>query len=117
MFSRLFRPGKRSLESLSEQEILALAISSEEDDGRIYLAYADALREAYPHSARIFEDMAEEESHHRQMLIDPDLPLVRDQQNSGASCPECVRSTMRGEEPTMGFEPMTSFLPRMRSAG
>lgn len=84
MFSRLFRPGKRSLESLSEQEILALAISSEEDDGRIYLAYADALRDAYPHSARIFEEMAEEESHHRQMLIDRHvarfgdrIPLVR----------------------------------------
>ncbi|EYR83662.1 ferritin family protein [Shinella sp. 838] len=84
MFSRLFRPGKRSLESLSEQEILALAISSEEDDGRIYLAYADTLRDAYPHSARIFEEMAEEESHHRQMLIDRHvarfgdrIPLVR----------------------------------------
>ena len=35
MFSRLLRPGKRSLESLSEQEVLALAISSEEDDGRM----------------------------------------------------------------------------------
>ncbi|MBL3684194.1 hypothetical protein F2981_07380 [Sinorhizobium meliloti] len=56
--------------SLSEQEILALAISSEEDDGRIYLAYADALRGKYPHSARVFEEMAEEESHHRQALID-----------------------------------------------
>ena len=60
MFSRLLRPGKRSLESLSEQEILALAISSEEDDGRIYLAYADALRGAYPNSARVFEEMAAE---------------------------------------------------------
>ena len=84
MFSRLLRSGKRSLESLGEQEILALAISSEEDDGRIYLAYADALRDAYPNSARIFEEMAEEESHHRQMLIDRHIerfgdriPLVR----------------------------------------
>ena len=84
MFSRLLRPGKRRLESLSEQEILALAISSEEDDGRIYLAYADALRDAYPQSARVFEEMAEEESHHRQMLIDRHIarfgdriPMVR----------------------------------------
>ncbi|WP_421592136.1 iron exporter MbfA [Shinella sp. M27] len=84
MFSRLLRPGKRSLESLSEQEILALAITSEEDDGRIYLAYADALRDAYPNSARVFEEMAAEESHHRQMLIDRHIarfgdriPLVR----------------------------------------
>jgi rubrerythrin len=84
MLSRLFPSGKRSLESLSEQEILALAISSEEDDGRIYLAYADALRQSYPRSARVFEEMAEEESHHRQMLIDRHIarfgdrtPLVR----------------------------------------
>ncbi len=70
MLSRFFRSAKRSLESLSEQEILALAISSEEDDARIYLAYADVLRESYPHSARVFEDMAEEENQHRQWLID-----------------------------------------------
>ncbi len=84
MFSRLFSRSKRPFLSLSEQEILALAISSEEDDGRIYLAYADALREKYPHSAKVFEDMAEEESHHRQALIDlhvarfgSRIPLIR----------------------------------------
>ncbi|HEV7318540.1 MAG TPA: ferritin family protein [Ensifer sp.] len=84
MFSRLFSRSKRPFLSLSEQEILALAISSEEDDGRIYLAYADALREQYPHSAKVFEEMAEEESHHRQWLIDLHvarfgnrIPLIR----------------------------------------
>ena len=84
MLSRFLRAAKRPLDSLSEQEILALAISNEEDDGRIYLGYADMLREAYPASARIFEDMAEEESHHRQMLIElhrrrfgERIPLVR----------------------------------------
>ncbi|PST26964.1 rubrerythrin family protein [Mesorhizobium plurifarium] len=84
MLSRLFSRYKRPFLSLSEQEILALAISSEEDDGRIYLAYADALRGKYPHSARVFEEMAEEESHHRQALIDLHvarfgnrIPLVR----------------------------------------
>ncbi|MCB1446291.1 MAG: rubrerythrin family protein, partial [Rhizobiaceae bacterium] len=84
MPSRFLRAAKRPLDSLSEQEILALAISNEEDDGRIYLGYADMLREAYPASARIFEDMAEEESHHRQMLIElhrrrfgERIPLVR----------------------------------------
>ncbi len=71
MFSRLLRPGKRSLESLSEQEILALAISSEEDDGRIYLAYADALRDAYPNSARVFEEMAQEERSRVTWEIEP----------------------------------------------
>jgi rubrerythrin len=84
MLARLFRTSKRPLASLSEQEILALAISNEEDDGRIYLSYADLLRDAYPASAQIFEDMAEEESHHRQMLIElhrnrfgERIPLVR----------------------------------------
>ncbi|WP_457581972.1 iron exporter MbfA [Ensifer canadensis] len=84
MLSRLFSRSKRPFLSLNEQEILALAISSEEDDGRIYLAYADALREKYPHSAKVFEEMAEEESHHRQWLIDMHvqrfgnrIPLIR----------------------------------------
>ncbi|KZE33768.1 VIT1/CCC1 transporter family protein [Chelatococcus daeguensis] len=70
MLSRVFGFGRRSFDSLSEQEILALAISSEEDDGRIYLAYADGLREAFPQSARVFEEMAREEDRHRQALID-----------------------------------------------
>lgn len=84
MFNRFFGPSKRSFSSLSEQEILALAISSEEDDGRIYLSYADALREQFPQSAKVFEDMAAEESTHRQMLIDMHrarfgdrIPLIR----------------------------------------
>ena len=61
MLSRVFGFGRRSFESLSEQEILALAISSEEDDGRIYRAYADGLREQFPQSAKVFDEMAEEE--------------------------------------------------------
>ncbi|WOS63021.1 iron exporter MbfA [Sinorhizobium fredii] len=84
MFSRLFSRSTRSFLSLSEQEILALAIASEEDDGRIYLAYAHALRDKYPQSAKVFEEMAEEESHHRQALIDlhvarfgSRIPLIR----------------------------------------
>jgi len=84
MLSSLFSRSKRPLSSLSEQEVLALAISSEEDDGRIYLAYADALRASYPNSAKVFEEMAQEESQHRQMLIDLHvarfgnrIPLVR----------------------------------------
>lgn len=70
MISRLFPQGKRRFEDLSEQEILALAISSEEDDARIYLAYADGLQSDYPDSAKVFEDMAAEENTHRQWLID-----------------------------------------------
>lgn len=61
---------RRRFDSLSEQEILALAISSEEEDGRIYATYASKLRGDYPASAAIFEDMAREEDSHRQRLIE-----------------------------------------------
>ena len=84
MFSRIFGASKRSFDSLTEQEVLALAISSEEDDGRIYRAYADGLRDAYPASASVFEEMAEEEDQHRRRLIEmhrrrfgETIPLIR----------------------------------------
>ena len=70
MLSRFFRNDRRPFDSLSEQEILALAISSEEDDARIYLAYADGLRDEFPQSAKIFEQMAAEEHGHRDALIE-----------------------------------------------
>jgi rubrerythrin len=70
MLSRVFGFGRRPFESLSEQEILALAISSEEDDGRIYRAYAEGLAEGFPQSAKVFEEMAEEEDGHRDSLIE-----------------------------------------------
>ncbi len=69
MLSRVFGFGRRAFDSLSEQEILALAISSEEDDARIYRSYADGLRETFPQSAKVFEGMAEEEDGHRDALI------------------------------------------------
>jgi erythrin-vacuolar iron transport family protein len=69
MLSRFFSPSKRSFDDLSEQEVLALAISSEEDDARIYLGYAEGLRADYPQSAKVFEDMAAEEHEHRNRLI------------------------------------------------
>lgn len=62
--------GRRPFSDLSDQEILALAISSEEEDGRIYAAYAANLRESYPASAAVFAGMAEEEDEHRRRLID-----------------------------------------------
>jgi rubrerythrin len=83
MLSR-FLGGRRSFDSLSEQEILALAISSEEDDGRIYRAYAEGLGAEFPQSAKLFEDMAEEENGHRAVLIElhrarfgENIPLIR----------------------------------------
>lgn len=83
MLGFALRPQKR-LADLSEREILALAIALEEEDGRIYRDYADGLRDDYPASARVFEEMAAEESEHRRMLIDlfrerfgEHIPLVR----------------------------------------
>jgi rubrerythrin len=84
MLSRFTGYNRRPFTSLSEQEILALAISSEEDDARIYLAYADHLRDDYPQSAKVFEEMAAEEGVHRARLIDRHkarfgdrIPLIR----------------------------------------
>jgi rubrerythrin len=73
MLSRLPLPdfsAKRRFDDLTEQEILALAISSEEEDGRIYATYAAKLRADYPASAAVFEGMAAEEGQHRRNLID-----------------------------------------------
>jgi rubrerythrin len=65
---RFFTHRKRFAE-LSEQEVIALAISSEEDDARIYRGYAERLRPDYPASARLFEGLAAEEDSHRRRLI------------------------------------------------
>jgi len=75
---------------LSEQEVLALAITSEDEDSRIYRGFAMGLRDHYPASAQIFDEMAEEEVRHRGMLIDlyrqkfgEYLPLIRRQDVKG----------------------------------
>src|SRR3954452_22213001 len=69
---------------LSEREILAVAISAEEEDSRIYMAFAEDLAGRYPDSAKIFEEMAEEERGHRHRLLKlyeqrfgPHLPPIR----------------------------------------
>ncbi len=84
MLSNVFGPSRRPFDSLSEQEMLALAISSEEDDGRIYRAYAEGLRDTFPDSAKVFEGMADEEDTHRAVLIEQHrarfgdrIPLIR----------------------------------------
>ncbi|PRY74840.1 rubrerythrin [Yoonia maritima] len=61
---------RRRFKDLSEQEILALAISSEEDDARIYRSYGEHLRADFPASAAVFDGMAAEEDEHRRRLID-----------------------------------------------
>jgi erythrin-vacuolar iron transport family protein len=75
---------------LTEQEILALAISNEEEDSRIYRGFAEGLRAQYPSSAKVFDEMAEEEVQHRTMLFDlyrskfgEYLPLIRRQDVKG----------------------------------
>src|SRR5271170_4919304 len=59
----------KKFKDLSEKEILALAIASEEEDGRIYGEFADALRETYPSTAQMFEEMRDEEVVHRDRLF------------------------------------------------
>lgn len=75
---------------LTEQEVLALAITNEEEDSRIYRGFAEGLRENYASSAKVFEEMAEEEIRHRTMLYDlyrtkfgDYLPLIRRQDVKG----------------------------------
>ncbi|MFZ0480855.1 MAG: iron exporter MbfA [Terriglobales bacterium] len=80
----------RKFKDLSEREILALAIGLEEEDGRVYADFADGLRETYPATAKLFEDMREEESAHRAALIatyrarfGEHIPLIRRQDVKG----------------------------------
>jgi len=74
----------KSFSDLTEQEILALAISSEDDDARAYAGFAHALMDTYPASAKVFVEMAEEEHEHRRWLTElyqkkfgDFIPLIR----------------------------------------
>ncbi|SEP60387.1 Rubrerythrin [Devosia sp. YR412] len=69
MFS-LLPDSRRAFTSLSEREILSLAVAAEEEDGRIYSEFATRLAETYPGSAALFEGMAAEEDEHRRRLLD-----------------------------------------------
>jgi len=69
MLNRFWDPNKRDFNTLTEQEILSLAISAEEEDGRIYAAYADRVRSHFPASAKVFDGMAGEEDQHRRWLL------------------------------------------------
>ena len=59
----------KNFSDLSEREILALAVSLEEEDGRIYGEFADGLRQTYPATARMLDEMQAEESEHRASLL------------------------------------------------
>ncbi len=80
----------RSFESLTEREILALAISLEEEDERVYADFAEGLRQDFAGTAAIFDGMREEESGHRRRLTDlyrekfgDHIPLIRRQDVRG----------------------------------
>ena len=80
----------RNFNELSEREVLALAITNEEEDGRIYLDFADRLRADYPASASVFTAMAAEEGDHRRRLFEiyrerfgEHIPLIRRQDVRG----------------------------------
>lgn len=80
----------RSFKSLTEQEILALAISLEEEDARIYDDFADGLKETHPSQAEQFRKMRGEEDGHRHRLLDlyqqrfgEHIPLIRRQDIKG----------------------------------
>jgi rubrerythrin len=81
---------RRRFSDLSQQEVLALAISSEEDDARIYRSFAERLRAEYPATAAVFDGMAEEEDGHRKALIERHrarfgemIPLIRREHVAG----------------------------------
>jgi len=80
----------RNFDSLSEREILALAISLEEEDERVYADFADGLRKEFPGSAAVFDGMRTEEQGHRRRLIEhfqerfgEHIPLIRRQDVKG----------------------------------
>jgi rubrerythrin len=80
----------KNFSDLNEQELLALAITLEEEDNRTYSDLAEAMRESYPGTARMFTAMAEEENGHRHRLLDlyhekfgDHIPLIRRQDVQG----------------------------------
>jgi rubrerythrin len=115
---------RRRFRDLSEQEILALAISSEEDDARIYRGYAERLRTDYPATAAIFDGMAAEEDIHRRRLIDLHetrfgtmIPLIRREHVAGYYARRPVwltanlsMETIRGEAAAMEKEAEAFYL-------
>lgn len=106
----------RNFKNLSEREILALAVSLEEEDGRIYGEFAEGLRDSYPATANLMQEMQAEESGHRASLIDlyrtrfgEHIPLIRRQDIRGFVSrpavwlvrpigPKAVRSTIESME-------------------
>jgi rubrerythrin len=80
----------KTFEGLTEREVLALAISLEEEDARIYEDFADGLAESYPEQSTKFREMRQEEDRHRHRLLElykarfgDHVPLIRRQDVAG----------------------------------
>jgi len=80
----------KSLAELTESEVLALAIANEEEDSRIYQTFAEKLRKNFAASAKVFDEMAEEERSHRSTLYDAY------RQRFGEHLPPIRREDVRG---------------------
>ncbi len=94
---------KRHIEDLSDPEVLALAITNEEEAARTYMGFAEQLRDDYPDSSRMFNDMAEEETEHRHLLLD----LFR--KKFGETIPAIKAADVRGlaqEKPATTLTPL-----------
>jgi rubrerythrin len=84
------RAVRKDFSDLGERELLALAISLEEEDARIYDEFAEGLRESFPDTAQMFHAMSDEESGHRHRLLTlyrakfgERIPLIRRQDVRG----------------------------------
>ncbi len=80
----------RTFQSLSEPEVLALAIALEEEDARIYGDFAEGLKAGYPATAALLQELRAEENGHRHRLLEffqqkfgEHIPLIRRQDVKG----------------------------------
>ena len=80
----------KTFDSLTEREILALAISLEEEDARVYEDFAGGIESDYPEQAKKFREMRHDEDRHRHRLLElykkrfgEHIPLIRRQDVKG----------------------------------
>ncbi len=106
----------KQFSELTEQEVLALAITNEEEDSRIYRGFAEGLRQQFPSSAKIFDEMAEEEVTHRTRLFElyrekfgEYLPLIRRHDVKGFIPPKSSLWLMR----PLGLDEVRKFAAKM----
>src|SRR5437764_7817824 len=107
----------KSFKDLTEAEILALAISNEETDGRIYADFAARLKDVYPATAQVFKEMEAEEDNHRRSLIDEyrrrfgdHIPLIRREDVRGFVSRKPIWLTQ-----TLGIEKMRRYAESMEA--